>query len=181
MKAKANALAAGAVFLPEKKDHDKTYRGIASQFFVAGELCRRGYSAAVMMGNTPDVDILCSNRGATRFVHIQVKTFIPGRKKCAVGRKAEETYDKTFFWVLAGIPPPDSESPSDFRYYIIIPAAEMASRVLPAHKRWMDTPGAKGQQHNDNKVRAVWLPPHDKGKWISVYENRWELIEDALT
>jgi hypothetical protein len=32
---------------------DKSSRGNASQFFIAGELCRRGYSAVVTLGNTP--------------------------------------------------------------------------------------------------------------------------------
>ena len=60
-------------------------RGNASQFFVAGELCRRGYAAVVTLGNTPNTDVLCSNTEGTRFVHIQVKTYrqwleTPGKK-----------------------------------------------------------------------------------------------------
>ena len=31
---------------------DKSSRGNASQFFVAGQLCRRGYSAVVTLGHT---------------------------------------------------------------------------------------------------------------------------------
>lgn len=58
----------------------KSHRGNASQFFVAGELCRRGHAALVAIGNTPNTDILCSNREGTEFVHIQVKTFLPGTK-----------------------------------------------------------------------------------------------------
>src|SRR5204862_5563598 len=74
----------------EKQDHmaanaqdfrDKSSRGNASQFFIAGELCRRGYSAVVTLGNTPNVDILCSNQQGTRFAHIQVKTFVPGNRR----------------------------------------------------------------------------------------------------
>ncbi len=34
---------------------DKSSRGNASQFFIAGELCRRGYSAVITLGNTPNV------------------------------------------------------------------------------------------------------------------------------
>ena len=56
---------------------DKNYRGNASQFFIAGELCRRGYSAVVTLGNTPNRNILCSNLEGTKFVHIQVETFVP--------------------------------------------------------------------------------------------------------
>jgi hypothetical protein len=59
-------------------EKDKSARGNASQFFVARELCRRGYAAVVTMGITPNTDILCSNRAGTRFVHIQVKSFLPG-------------------------------------------------------------------------------------------------------
>ena len=72
----------------EQNFRDKSSRGNASQFFIAGELCRRGYSAVVTLGNTPNVDILCSNQKGTRFVHIQVKTFVPGRRTCSVGMKA---------------------------------------------------------------------------------------------
>jgi hypothetical protein len=77
---------------------DKSTRGNASQFFVAGELCRRGYSAVVTLGNTPNTDILCSNLEGTRFVHIQVKTFIPGNRTCSVGLKAERNFGKKIFF-----------------------------------------------------------------------------------
>lgn len=83
---------------------DKSHRGNASQFFVAGELCRRGYAALVTIGNTPNTDILCSNKAGTRFVHIQVKTFVPGTRTCSVGQKAEVNPGEKFFWILAGIP-----------------------------------------------------------------------------
>ncbi|WP_374327618.1 hypothetical protein [Azonexus sp.] len=78
-------------------NHDKSARGNSSQFFVAGELCRRGYAAVVTLGNTPNTDVLCSNREGTRFVHIQVKTFIPGTKTCSVGLKAEKDFGPRFF------------------------------------------------------------------------------------
>jgi len=57
----------------------KITRGNASQFLWQVKLCRRGYSAVVTLGNTPNTDILCSNLEGTKFVHIQVKTFIPGK------------------------------------------------------------------------------------------------------
>ena len=111
---------------------DKSTRGNASQFFVAGELCRRGYSAVVTLGNTPNTDILCSNIQGTRFVHIQVKTFIPGRRTCSVGLKAERNFGDNFFWVLGGIPEPKSQR--TFEYYVI-PAAAMAENVTRGHQR----------------------------------------------
>ena len=117
---------------------DKSFRGNASQFFVAGELCRRGYAAVVTMGNTPNTDILCSNQDGTRFVHVQVKTFVPRTKTCSVDAKSERDFGPRFFWILAGIPLP--ESAPEFEYYII-PSAAMAKNVSAFHRRWLAAPG----------------------------------------
>jgi hypothetical protein len=160
-------------------EKEKSTRGNASQFFVAGELCRRGYCAVVTLGNTPNTDILCSNRAGTRFVHIQVKTFVPGNRTCTVGLKAEKTFGENFFWVLGGIPKP--ESSADFEYYII-PASIMAMNVVDAHQLWLKSPGAKGQERKDNPVRTAPLPPYKSfsGWDISDYRDRWDLIEQKL-
>ena len=158
---------------------DKSTRGNASQFFIAGELCRRGYSAVVTLGNTPNTDILCSNIEGTRFVHIQVKTFIPGRRTCSVGMKAERSYGDNFFWVLGGIPAPDS---LDKFEYFIIPSAVMAKNIAEAHQQWIDTPGKDGRQHEESKVRTISLPPRVgfNGWNIIDYLNRWDLIDEKL-
>jgi len=157
----------------------KITRGNASQFFVAGELCRRGYSAVVTLGNTPNTDILCSNLEGTKFVHIQVKTFVPGIITCSVGLKAEKDFGSKFFWVLGGIPQPEDNA--DFQYFII-PSKVMAKNVSEAHQLWLNTPGKNGQPHNDNTVRAVYLPPRKAltGWSIKRYLNRWDLIEKKL-
>src|SRR5207253_325782 len=105
---------------------EKSHRGNASQFFVAGELCRPGLIAVVTMGNSPNTDDLCSNLEGTKFVHIQVKTFVPGDKGCHVGRKAELKYGENFVWLLAGIPEPHMEE--DFVYFII-PAQELSAHI----------------------------------------------------
>jgi len=158
---------------------EKSTRGNASQFFVAGELCRRGYSAVVTLGNTPNTDILCSNLEGTKFVHIQVKTFRPGDRTCSVGLKAEKDFGGKFFWVLGGIPEPSATT--DFEYFII-PSKVMAKNVSKAHRLWLKTPGKKGQAHKDNAVRTVHLPPRKSfsGWDISRYKNRWDLIEEKL-
>lgn len=164
----------------EVSDNDKSHRGNASQFFVPGELCRRGYAAVVTLGNSPNTDVLCSNCAGTKFVYIQVKTFLPGIKTCSVGRKAEKAFGPSFFWVIAGIPDPKSTHP--FRYYVV-PCAEMAANVTAHHQRWMSELGRKGQARKDSNVRAVAVV--DKAApyfWnISDYENRWDLIEALLS
>ena len=158
---------------------DKNSRGNASQFFVAGELCRRGFAAVVTLGNCPNTDILCSNIEGTRFVHIQVKTFVPGNRTCSVGKKAEKNYGENFFWVLSGTPRPDQDCGHE---YFIIPSKDVAKHVSHAHKLWLNTPGKKGQAHRDSDMRTIHLPPRtSRGGWdIAPYRNRWDLIEDKL-
>lgn len=58
----------------------------------------------------------------------------------------------------------------------------MARNVREAHRRWLVSPGVKGQAHKDNKVRTVHLPPYKSfsGWDISEYANRWDLIEGKL-
>lgn len=162
-----------------KNSSDKNSRASASQFFVAGELCRRGYVAVVTMGNTPNTDILCSNSEGTRFVHIQVKTFVPGNSTVTVGRKAEKFYGDNFIWILAGIP--HAGSLSDFEFYVI-PSKVLSKNVKQSHNKWLITPGKDGQPHKDSNVRAIHLPPRKcfNGWEISDYLNNWSLIDNLL-
>lgn len=158
---------------------DTSTRGNASQFFVAGELCRRGYAAVVTLGNTPNTDVLCSNPEGTRFVHIQVKTFVPGNWTCTVGMKAEKDFGPNFFWILAGIPK-DGQNVG-FEYFII-PSREMAINVKSAHSAWLKAPGKNGKAHKDSKVRTVAIPPRNSylGWSIEKYRERWDLITSRL-
>jgi len=159
---------------------DKSSRGNASQFFVAGELCRRGLVAVVTMGNTPNTDILCSNSDGTRFVHVQVKTFVPGNATVTVGQKAERDYGSHFIWVLAGIPHPMSHD--DFVYYII-PSTEVAANVAASHRHWLSGQRQDGRARKDSSVRTIHIPPRvsNIGWDISQYRNRWDIVEHLLS
>jgi hypothetical protein len=46
--------------------------GVAGEYFVAAELGRRGYVASLTLRNTRGIDILESNRNATKSVGIPV-------------------------------------------------------------------------------------------------------------
>jgi hypothetical protein len=160
---------------------DKSHRGNASQFFVAAELCRMGYLAVVTMGNSPNTDVLVSNKGGDKFVHIQVKTFRPGDKTCSLGLKSEKDHGENFFWVLCELP--ESNNKDSAPQYYVIPSKILAKNIRETSKIWFDTPGKKGQAHNpENTFRAVAIPPRkNMNGWdISPYLNNWPLIEKRL-
>ena len=160
--------------------HDKGYRGDAAQFFVAGELCRRQLVAVVTLGNCPNTDILVSNAAGTRFCHVQVKTFVPGNRTVSVGMKAEKDFGPLFFWILAGIPVPESDQAFE---YFVVPSSDMAQAVKASFQKWASSPGPKGQRRNSNTtVRAIQLPPRaEPGGWsLEPYRGGWKRIINAL-
>ena len=160
--------------------HDKGYRGDAAQFFVAGELCRRKLVAVVTLGNCPNTDILVSNAEGTRFCHVQVKTFVPGNRTVSVGMKSQKDFGPSFFWILAGIPEPDSGK--DFEYFVV-PSSDMAKAVTSSFQLWASSLGAKGQQRDSSTtVRAIQLPPRaEPNGWsLEPFRGGWERIINAL-
>jgi hypothetical protein len=159
---------------------DSGYRGDASQFFVAGELCRRGYIAVVTLGNCPNTDILCSDHHSKKFIHIQVKTYVPGNKTCSIGIKAEKDYGDNFIWIFGGIPLPDSKN--EFEYYII-PSSELSKNIIESHSIWTKTLGKNDRPHDGStKFRTLILPPYKHlNEWdISKYKNNWSIIEEKF-
>ncbi|MBU1075712.1 MAG: hypothetical protein KKH98_00370 [Spirochaetes bacterium] len=162
------------------KSVNKIFRGNASQFFVAGELCRRGINAVVTLGNCPNTDILASNENGTKFVHIQVKTFRPGDRTCSIGLKSEINYGNNFFWVLGGIPTENSDK--QFVYYII-PSPIMSKNIQKSFQEWVKMPGKRVEKHNpENTIRTIELPPRKNNlQWdINKFENNWQLIIEKL-
>ena len=159
---------------------DKGYRADAAQFFVAGELCRRGLVAVVTLGNCPNTDILVSNAGGTSFCHVQVKTFVPGSRTVSVGMKSQRDFGPVFFWVLAGIPVPHSDR--DFEYFVV-PSSDMARAVTSSFDLWAATPGAKGQRRDGaTTVRTIQLPPRKEpnGWSLDPYRAGWDRIMAAV-
>ena len=133
----------------------------------------------VTMANTPNPDIPGSNAEGTKFVHLQVKTYVPGNKTVTVGAKAEKDFGPNFIWVLAGIP--KSNSTAEFEYYII-PSREVAKNVAKAHAMWLKDAGRNGRVRQDSNVRTINIPPSSSysGWRIDEYKNRWDIIEDLL-
>ncbi len=94
--------------------------------------------------------------------------------------KSEKEFGPNFFWVLGGIPKPNTNPRFE---YFIIPSSVMAKNVVKAHQLWLRSPGVKGQKHKDNTVRIVYLPPYKSGYSdfdLSKYRDRWDLIEKIL-
>jgi len=143
---------------------DSTLVGVSGEYFVAAELSRRGRIASMTLKNTRGVDILASNWEGTKQVGIQVKTSQHGRPEWILNEKAERYCGDNLFYAFVCLK--DSTERPDF---YIVPSSGVADYVRKSHRKWLRTPGKKGQPHVDTPMRKfVDL----KG----IYLERWELL-----
>ena len=137
--------------------------GIAGEYLVAAELSRRGYVASLTLRNTRGIDILVSNRDATKSVGIQVKTCQGAKPEWVMSKKAEDDLAENLFYVFVCLP---LGAPSSFH---IVPRRVVGEQIREGHQRWLATPGRKGQTHRDSDVRQF----SDTG---NEYKDRWDLL-----
>ena len=137
--------------------------GVSGEYFVAGELSRQGYVASLTLKNTRGIDILASNANATKSVGIQVKTTQGHGKDWVLNQKVETEVAKNLFFVFVRLNNLDAPE------YHIVPRAIVAKYASDNHKKWLDTPGKKGQKHKDNTMRK-FSDPDNK------YLGNWKLL-----
>ena len=143
---------------------NKISTGNAGEYFVAGELERRGFTAAVPMSNTKDFDILSINRGSYKQLAIQVKTTRYKQKVWSLGVKNENIVGDNIMYIFVSL------NELDIPEYHIVPSKVVSETVKKSHQEWLNTPGKRGQKHNDNPMRK-FSDIDDK------YLNRWDLLE----
>ena len=137
--------------------------GIAGEYLVAAELSRRGYVASLTLRNTRGIDILASNKDATKSVGIQVKTSQRATADWVMTKKAEQDLAENLFYVFVSLPP---HAPASFH---IVPRKLVGQYVRESHRRWLATPGKRGQAHRDSDVRVF----SDRG---NEFKDRWDLL-----
>lgn len=82
------------------KESNNISIGNSGEYFVAAELERRGYTAAVPMSNTKDFDILAINRATYKQIAIQVKTTQYKQKKWVLNKKSENLFAPHIKYIL---------------------------------------------------------------------------------
>ncbi|MDY3256318.1 MAG: hypothetical protein SOX15_04235 [Eubacteriales bacterium] len=137
--------------------------GNAGEYFVAGELERHGFTAAIPMSNVKDFDILAINRSTFKQFAIQVKTTGNKKKVWTLSAKNENIKEDNvvyFFVCLNELGAPE---------YHIVASAEVAESIKESHQKWLATAGKNGQAHKDNPIRKF----EDKE---NKYLNNWGLL-----
>ena len=138
--------------------------GVAGEYFVAGELSRRGHIASISLRNMRGIDILATNREASRSITIQCKTNQLARKVWILNGKCEGFVSDTHFYVLVAL-----GGVSERPRYHIVPSRDVAKHTSTSHREWLRTPGRAGRQHVDTPMRK-FSDPDDE------FLERWDLL-----
>ena len=149
------------------KDNPSISIGNCGEYFVAAELERRGFSVAVPMSNTPMFDLLALERAnPSNQIAIQVKASEKRQRSFLLNKKCEDIIGDHIFYVFISLN--GMENPE----YFIVPSAIVAKTVKERHVRWLETPGRKGQVHNDSSMRRFEVSESDKDAWQLLYSSK---------
>ncbi len=144
---------------------DSIITGVAGEYLVAGELSKRGYIASITLRNTRGIDILVSNRDATKSVGIQVKsTKYSNARSWMLNEKSEDYYANHLFYIFVNLKE-ENQRPDFF----IVPSKIVANYITKSHKRWLKKPNRSGGKHKDSSMRKF----SDKEE---NYLEHWELL-----
>lgn len=141
--------------------------GNAGEYFVAGELERRGFTVAVPMPNVKDFDLLAINRTSFEQFAIQVKTTGYKQKKWTLNQKNENLIGEHVVYVFVSLNELDTPE------YHIVPSKIVAETIKREHAAWLKAPGKDGQPHKDTNIRNFF----DKD---DVYLDAWKYLDYSV-
>ena len=138
--------------------------GVAGEYFVAGELSRRGYIASITLRNSRGIDIIASNSDGSKSVSIQVKTNSSGKKSWILNKKSEDFFSDNHYYIFVALGHQD-ERPS----YHIVPSKDVAEHTSKRHVNWLKGKKRDGTDRKDSSMRK-FDDPSDR------YQEAWHLI-----
>jgi hypothetical protein len=160
-----------------------TLLGAAGEYHVMAELLRRGYIAALAPQGVPNADIVVTDVEGSRLCSIQVKTRrdLGSDGGWHMKAKHEDIRSDRLFYCFVDF----GKTPSARPAVHVVPSALVANVLSVTHRKWLATPGKKGQPHKDGPMRRL-LPdytrtfgpidcPYPKG-WLDEYRDAWRLL-----
>lgn len=134
--------------------------GNCGEYYVAGELERRGFTVAVPMSNVDNFDILARNNKTHKQYAIQVKTTT--KNSWILNKKAENLSAPDIYYVFVRI------KGDNHPEFFIYESEYVANYVQKHHQQWLSTTTKNGEKHNDTSIRSF----RDFSN-----KDRWDLLD----
>ena len=165
-----------------KQENDKAFIRSAGEHYVLARIAKElAISAGLAPENTKDIDILAIHPSYECPIRIQVKTRTEGKSAdngWMMSKKHEEICDKDLFYVFVTLPEKCTDECQPKTY--IMPAEKVAQILKKTHQDWLNTPGQKGQPHQDTTMRRIKPSykesPDISSNWLEEYKDKWELL-----
>jgi len=138
----------------KKNKPDNNNIGNTGEYYIASILSSRGYITTITLGRAEDYDIIAIRPGDGKTIKIQVKTAWYDNHVFRLSPKDEIDKNVEYFYAFVTL----KENKQTWEYYIV-PAKIVSKSVRETHKKWLRTPGKKGQKHNDSAVRLFRSKP----------------------
>jgi len=150
-----------------------TLIGNAGEYYVVAELLKRKVIAALAPRNTPGFDILAT-RGR-RTTRIRVKTKSEGYDMWQYSAKKDgsifrDLSNQDDFTVLVNL----TMDHRDMSFFIL-PTKIVNKWLVKDFKKWLETPGKKGQRHNPSNPKRN-IPYSKYQNHLDKYLNHWEIL-----
>ncbi len=138
--------------------------GISGEYFVAGELTRRGFIASITLRNSEGIDIICTTPDSARQISIQVKTSKINKPSWILNKKSENKHSKNFFYIFVIIPNITSKPE-----YYIVPSKNVSDFISKSHKNWLSGKKKNGGFRKDTNMRVFKDGENN-------FKDRWDLL-----
>ena len=125
--------------------------GVAGEYFVAGELSRRGLIAAITLRNSRGIDILVSRPGGTKAASIQVKTSLKLTSSWQLNISDEVSKGPNHYYVFVVLNGRDGVP----EYHIV--KGDVVTRCKEEHREWLKGKQKNGKPRKDTPRRTFEL------------------------
>lgn len=147
----------------DHKKISKTLSGIAGEYYVAAELTRRGFIAAITLRNTRGADILVSRPRRNLSATIQVKTIQTGGTEWLLSKGDEIPKGDNHFYVFVALNGQDGHPD-----YHVVPGDLVAKSCAENHKKWLKGTKRDGGQRKDTSMRVFRPGTSFRDAWDQV-------------
>jgi hypothetical protein len=154
-----------------------TLIGNAGEYFVVGELLRRGIVAALAPRNTPGFDVVAIAGMASANVRVKTRTAAADSWTWMAKTDGSIFRDVTEndFTVMVDLKKGDAPVA-----YYIVKSSELPDSLIRDYEKWLVTPGRGGRERRPHKMRRCgdWDPHRSL---LSNAEGAWHRITDWLS
>jgi hypothetical protein len=147
-----------------RRDGNQT--AILGEYLVVAKLTKLGFNASLTLKNTKSIDILVSNKDATKMACIQVKTDQQNRSLWNLSKKNEELISNNLFYVFVRLHKDEGKDKAKETEYYVVPSADVAKHIIKNHEEFLAGGGV------DNNFRSF-----DIKDIKEAYKDKWELLD----